>query len=445
MSPLRHLYPLRGLPKQGQIWSWISFDVANQSFTLIINTLLFSIFFQQVAAANVSTKNTWWSGVFAVSMLLVVLASPIAGAMADGRSCRKQWLLGTGLLCAAMTCALGLIPAGGLWIAILLYVPANFAFNIGENFLASFLPQLARREDFGKVSGFSWGTAYSAALVMLVLVAWIMKARGMTAPESWRPFFVAAGVWFFVFCMPTLLFLKEAKGPISQENPLRTGFTRLARTLREVGKFRDLAILLAASLCYGAGMNIVIAFASLIASDFGFDDVQLVLFVAVITVSGIVGTLIPTFLQDRVGHKRMTLGLLGVWVFTTCYLALIAWKHAQVPPGAPSAQWPVWVAGNLLGLGIGSLGSANRAFVGYLTPPSRSAEFFGIWGLVFKLAAVGVVPFGIVKDHLGLPASLLVLAIFIIAGFVITLFVDEHRGMNSAREEPPTAPDAKAA
>ena len=42
------MYPLKGLPKQGQIWSWISFDVANQSFTLIINTLLFSIFFNEV-------------------------------------------------------------------------------------------------------------------------------------------------------------------------------------------------------------------------------------------------------------------------------------------------------------------------------------------------------------------------------------------------------------
>ena len=38
---LRRLYPLNGFPQQRHLWSWISFDVANQSFTLIINTFMF--------------------------------------------------------------------------------------------------------------------------------------------------------------------------------------------------------------------------------------------------------------------------------------------------------------------------------------------------------------------------------------------------------------------
>ncbi len=420
------------MPRQGQIWSWISFDVANQSFTLIINTLLFSLFFQKVVVRDPAIENTWWSALFATSMLLVVVASPIAGAMADGKHWKKASLLVSGFSCAVLTCLLSVIGPGQMWLAALLYIPANFMFNIGENFLASFLPALAKREDFGRVSGFSWGVAYFSALMMLIATALAMNLLHFTSPEQWRPFFIAAGLWFAAFALPTLIFLKEEGTPgatdkASVGNPLVVGFTRLINTTRELSKFRDLAMLLLASLFYGAGMSVVIAFASIVAKDFGFSDEAMVTFVAVITVSGIVGTLIPTLLQDRIGHKRMTLILLVLWVATTVYLAIIAKQHA---PG--SSKVPVWIAGNMLGLGLGSLGAANRAFVGYLTPANRSAEFFGLWGLVFKLAAVLVVPFGYVKDKFGLPSSLAVLAGFVIVGFVLTLFIDEKRGAAAA-------------
>lgn len=433
------LYPLKGIPKQRQIWSWISFDVANQSFTLLINTLLFSIFFQEVVVRDKNTENTWWSAIFATSMLLVVIASPVAGAVADGKNWKKLCLLSSGFSCAVLTCTLGLIGPNQKWLAAAIYIPANFMFNIGENFLASFLPSLAKREDYGRVSGFSWGVAYFSALLMLVATALVMKWFNITSPEQWRPFFVAAGLWFAAFAVPTLLFLKEnptddastTQTTTDQGNPLLVGFHRLATTLRELPKFRDLATLLLASLFYGAGMSVVVSFASILAKNFGFESQQMVIFVAVITVSGIFGTLFPTLFQDRVGHKRMTLILLLLWVATTIYLAIIAHGHTN---GSMTSKTPVWIAGNMLGIGLGSLGSANRAFVGYLTPPSRSAEFFGLWGLVFKLAAVLVVPFGYVKDK-NLPASLIVLAGFVVIGFILTLFINEKRGAAAAAEQ----------
>jgi MFS family permease len=181
---LSPLYPLRGLPGQGQLWSWISFDVANQSFTLIINTLLFSIFFQEVIVQDPLRDDLTWNLTYAASMLLVVLASPVAGAIADQRGWKKAALLGTGITCAALTCALAAIPTGAIGIAVLIYIPANFMFSIGENFLASFLPALAAREHFGRVSAFSWGCAYTAALLLLVLTAGGMKLLGLESSPS---------------------------------------------------------------------------------------------------------------------------------------------------------------------------------------------------------------------------------------------------------------------
>src|SRR5690606_22036025 len=154
-----------------------------------------------------------------------------------------------------------------------------------------------------------------------------------------------------------------------------------------------------------------------------------VIFVAVITVSGIVGTLVPTFGQDRLGHKRTTLLLLVVWMATTGALLLFTQLQARAPDPAALPRWPIWLFGNLIGFGLGALGSANRAFVGYLTPARRSGEFFGLWGLIFKLAALLTIPFGYAKDTWGTTTALAVLLAFLTIGFALTLLVDERRGL----------------
>lgn len=445
---LRSLYPLRGLPRPGQIWSWISFDVANQSFAIIIVTLLFSIFFQQVVVQDETIDDRLWSLTYASSMLLVVFASPIAGAIADARAWKKRCLLGSGFIAAGLTCALGLIQPGQLWLAVLLFVPANFMCSIGDNFLNAFLPELASRGNFGRVSGFSWGIAYTSALLLLLVTGGAITALDLKGPGSWRPFFVFAGVWFFVFAVPTLLWLRERATPAvpSSVNIFAAGFSRLRESVRHTRRFRDIATLLVASFFFGAGTQVIVSFASILAKEFGFEDADLVKFVAVITVSGIIGTLIPTFWQDRLGHKRTTQLMLLVWVATTAGLLLFTRAQAAAIDPLALPRWPIWLFGNLIGFGLGALGSANRAFVGFLTPASRSGEFFGLAGMVYKLAAVLTVPFGFAKDGWGTPAALLVLLVFLGTGFALTCLIDERRGLAAAEaEDAANAPSQSAA
>jgi UMF1 family MFS transporter len=180
---------------------------------------------------------------------------------------------------------------------------------------------------------------------------------------------------------------------------------------------------------------VIIMFASILAREFGFSGEQLVAFIAVITVSGIVGTLVPTVWQDSVGHKRTVLLLLAVWLATTAAFIVFAYVRERVSVPADFPRWPLWVLGNLIGFGLGALGSANRAFVGFMTPVQRTGEFFGLWGLVFKLAAVLTIPFGFAKDAWGTTTALFVLLLFLVIGFALTLLIDERRGLAAARAE----------
>lgn len=432
---LRRIYPLNGYPRQRALWSWISYDVANQSFALLINTLLFPIFFSQICVRDDSIDDRLWALTYGTSMLLTAALSPLAGAVADARAWRKRFLIGSGLFCGAFTCGLALIRPGQIWLAALLYIPANFAFALGENFLASFLPALARRDQMGRVSGFSWAVAYASALVLLAFTACAMLVFHWQTVERWRPFFLFSGLWFFAFLLPTLWWLPEPPGANAApraRNPLADGFVRLAESARDVGRHRDLALLLAASLFYGTAMSVVFFFASKLAGEFGFTQVALVVFVAVLTVSGIFGTILPTWWQDRIGHRRSVIALLLLWLATAlgfAWYARLHELHMAAGNTEPFPVWPLWLIGNLLGFGLGSLGSASRAFVGYLAPPDREAETFGMWGLVWKLSAITTFPFAWVKDTLGTSPALLVLAAFLLLGLALTLLIDERRGL----------------
>lgn len=429
----RRIYPLKGLPQQRQIWSWISYDVANQSFTLIVNTMLFSVFFGAVIVQDDTKDDRLWSLAFGGSMLLAALLSPLAGAAADERAWKKSGLIVTGIVCSLFTCGLAFLEPGQIWLTMLLYIPANFAFAIGENFLASFLPTLARKDEVGRLSGFSWGLAYVAALLLIFITAGSMIIFKLNDPEKWRPFFLMAGLWFLAFTIPTILWLKEPAVEHtvhSGKSWLTAGFVRLGETFKHLRGYRDLAMLMAASFFFGTGMSVVVSFASKLAGEYGFKNEQMVIFMAVITVSGIVGTLVPMLFQDRLGHRITSALLLGVWVLAATGFAGYAYLYEShtANGGSGYPTWPLWLIGNLLGFGLGSLGSANRAFVGYLAPPEKSAEFFGIWGLMIKLAAVMTFPFAWVKDTTGSPQALLLLAGFIAVGLVLTLLIDEKRG-----------------
>ena len=76
------------------------------------------------------------------------------------------------------------------------------------------------------------------------------------------------------------------------------------------------------------------------------------------------------------------------------------------------------------------LGAEGQSIANHL---AKRAEFFGLWGLIFKLAAVITLPFGWAKDAWGTPAALWVLLGFILIGFILTLFINEQRGLAAAR------------
>ncbi len=432
---LAKLNPFRGLDDPVRVWAWGMFDLANQSFTLLINTLLFALFFKKVVVTDPGRSDFLWSLTVAISLFAVVLLGPVLGVLADYKAWKKEFLVGFGIACVALTCGLALVPSGAstgwaLAIAMLIYIPANISYNIGENFLASFLPEVANRKNMGRVSATGWTMGYVGALMLLVITALLMKFVIPNGTENWRPLFVFAGLWFAVMALPTVILLKEKARPQTLpagETVVTMTVRRLRSSVRHALAFRDLTAFLGAFFIYGFGVQAIIFFAGIIAQDdFGFEDAQLVIFMLVSTICAGCGAIGTAFFQDRLGHKRTVWTWLGIWTLVAVTLALLAYARA-VNPEFP--VWPLWIVTGLIGASLGGIGASTRATVGYFTPAHRTGEFFNLWGLTYKLAgAIGVLIFGIVRSTLGSVPSLIALGLFFVGGALILLLVNEERG-----------------
>lgn len=421
--------PFKSLPNPRPVWAWGMYDLANQSFTLLIITLLFPLYFKQVAVGNPNKGDALWSAGVSIALLIVVLVSPFIGAFADARQQRKSLLMLTGSVCVVFTGLLALVDAGWGWYALLLFVPANIMYQVGENLLASFLPGLSTTRTIGRVSAIGWTMGYVGGLMLLIIVALLALVVGWKSPEQWRPFFVIAAVWFGIGIVPAAMFLREPEQTGAEDQ--RGAFERVRDTLRHASRYKQLVRFLIAFLVYGFGVQTMIAFAAILAADFGIEREQLILFTLQLTLSaGITAVLVAKY-QDRIGVRITIVGFLGVWI-ASC-ISLLGVK-ILVPNDPP--QWLFWVIGNGIGIGLGGIGTASRSLVGMFAPRHRTAEFFGLWGMSYKLAgAIGVLMFGQIKAWVGDTAALGVLVGFFCVGLILFLRVRVIDGIRAARRD----------
>lgn len=433
------------MPNAREVWAWGMYDLANQSFTLIVITMYFGLFVKNVVSPDPARGAALWGWMSSASMLVVVLISPFVGALADARGLKKRILIASALVCAALTCGFAGLSPGAVTLTVLLFIPANIAYNLGENLLASFLPEIAPRETMGRVSAIGWTMGYIGALLLLALSVGLILAFGWNTPAQYGPLFVMAGLWFLIATIPAMLFVRERRRHAAQRGVLRLALGRVASTWRGAARFAQLLRFLAVFFLYSTGVQAVIYFAGIITDEgFGFGPIKLTLFILQITVTATLAAIAVGKVQDSLGHRNTISLFLIVWIGGASGLALLL--LSATPP-----EWVFWTLANLIGFGLGGIGTASRAMVGMLTPAAKAAEFFGLWGMAYKLAGVvGIAAFGELWSSAPHWVAMCALAGVFLLGCVLLVFVDERAGIEAARAheaegaDQPTAADAAA-
>ena len=426
-----------------EIVGWAMFDFANQAYTLLIITVVFGDLFTRVIVGDspdYRLGNLLWSVALAVSYLMVVVVNPLCGAIMDYSRLRKRFLFISYLLTIAATALLWLVEPGWIALAMILIIVSNFAYAIGEAFIASFLPGLGPRRDLGWISGLGWGMGYIGGLVSTLFALSFLGEVSADNYDRVRWVGPFAAVFFLLAAIPTFLFVKERgrrrERPAGQ-GLFAIGLRRLRDTAGQLNHFRDLRQLLISIFFMMAGIYIIISFAFIYGAQvIGWDeDVRVIMFVTV-QITAAIGALGFGYLQGRLGAKRTYLITLGLWLAAI----LAIWQTPLLASVANAlfgvnweAQYVFLFAGTLSGLSLGSSQSAGRTLVGQLTPNGKAAEFFGFWGTASKLAAVfGILGLGLLQALFGLATAIVFcLALFAVA-ILFVLPLNEQRGAQVA-------------
>jgi len=430
-----------------EIFGWAMFDFANQAYTLLIITVVFGDLFTRVIVSNdgdYRLGNFLWSLALSASYLMVVFCAPIAGAIMDYTASKKRFLFASYLLTVVSTAALYLVAPGYALLGVVLLIVSNFAYSIGEAFIASFLPGLGPPEDLGKISGFGWALGYVGGMCSAVFVLLVLGEVSEQNFDRIRWVGPWAAAFFLVAAIPTFAWLRE-KGTPRPLPPgkgyLAIGAGRVRETLAHLDKHKDLAVLLVSVLFAMSGIYIIITYAFIYGAQVvGWDENVRTLMFIIVQLTAAAGALGFGFIQDRLGAKRTYQVTLLMWMaaIALIYLTpLIAGALSRLTGSEVEAQYVFLVVGSVAGLSLGSCQSATRTLVGLFSPLTHAAEFFGFWGISLKLAGViGLLSIGLLQAAFGLHTAILFCILLFLAALVASRGVNESRGRRMAEAHP---------
>ncbi len=431
--PVSKAAPARATRRE--LFAWAMYDFANSGYTTVVLTAIYNAYFVGVVAGSGADRDgaatLWWTLAVGISNLLVLVSAPVVGAVADYRACKKRFLAVTTVGCVLFTALLGLAGRGEVALAMVFVVLSSFMFASGENLIAAFLPEIARRRDMGKISGYGWALGYLGGLLVLGLclayIGWAER-HGLDATQFVPVTLGITAAAFALASLPTFLWLRERAVPMALPRGtgyLAAGVQRVRRTFTHARRFRDLFRFLLTLTVYYCGINTVVVLAAVYAQQvMGFGLRETILLILLVNLTAAAGAFVFGLLQDRLGSVR------------TLALTLVIWITALVLAYFIESRAGFWLVANLVGIALGSSQSAGRALIALFSPPARAAEFFGLWGLAGKLAAmIGPVSYGLITyfSSGNQRLALLSTASFFVLGLALLLGVNERRGRAAAR------------
>ena len=419
--------------RKREVFGWAMYDFANSGYTTVVLTAVFSAYFVGVVAGGADWATLAWTLAISASSLIVMLTMPAIGAYADLKAAKKRLLTLSTAGCVLATAALALAGPGDVWVAVAAVVLSFTFYSYGESLIAAFLPELARDDSMGRVSGWGWSFGYLGGMLALGLgLAYVATAQARGQPATaFVPvvMLITAGVYGLA-SLATFAWLREratlqAKSSEAGGAGVKASLQRLALTWQQARHYRDLRWLLACCACYQAGISVVITLAAVYAEQvLGFKQADTMRLIFLVNIAAVAGAFAFGYWQDRVGYKR-SLG------FT-----LVGWFLMTLLAGFATGPAMFWAAAVIAGLCMGSSQSAGRAMVGLLTPPDRKAEFFGLWSFATSLAVVaGPLTYGLITLATGgnHRVAILSTSLFFVVGLWLLMPIDMARGQHSAR------------
>ena len=343
---------------------------------------------------------------------------------------KKRFLSFFALVGAAMTASLYRVPGSNWLQAMGVYVTAVLGFSGGNIFYDALITDVASAERMDLVSALGFSLGYLGGGTLFALTVWMVFRPYIfgiaNAAEAIRYSFILVGVWWAIFSLPLLLFVKEPKidGSTMGMNTVRAGLQQLYDTFKQIRQLKTILLFLLAYWLYIDGVNTIVRMAVDYGISIGFSSKDLILALLVTQFVGFPSTVAFGYLGVRMGTKRAILAAIAV------YLAISIWAAFM------HSRSEFYILAAAIGLVQGGLQALSRSYYAGIIPYNKSAEFFGFYNMLGKFAAVlGPVSLGLValivrhagySNNIASRTSIASVSLFFIAGGLLFYFVDNE-------------------
>lgn len=393
-------------------FKWICYDMGNSAFILLVATIL-PIYFNYLSSSQGVAEHdylSYWSYAASLSTLIVALAGPILGTLADYKDHKKKIFLTCAML-GALALACFWIPSS--WLAFLvLFIAAKVAYSLSLIVYDSMLTDITTEERMDAVSskGYAWGYIASVVPFIISLIFVLMYDKiGMTLKTAMMIAFILNAVWWIASTLPLVKSYKQKYYIEPEAHPALDTFARLKDTLMKAKEQKKVFLFLFAFFFYIDGVYTIIDMATAYGTSLGLNTTGLLLALLLTQIVAFPASLTFAVLSKT----KDTASLIKVAIIAYFLIALFAVQLDK--------QWEFWVLAVAVGCFQGGIQALSRSYFAKIIPENASGEYFGLFDICGKGASfLGTMLIGVVtqitgKQNIGVAA----LSIMFVIGYLI--------------------------
>ncbi len=391
--------------KSKKYYSWVLYDWANSAYATIVLAGFFPIIYAEYFASSLSdSERTLYLGASnSIASIILIFIAPIFGLLSDKFSNKKIFLSIFAILSILSTSLLSIISQDSYVIASLFFSISLLGFMMSNVFYDSMLLNF-NSQDYDSISSVGYALGYlggGLAFVISLLFLYFQTNSTIELIYSKKIVFLFAGLWWLVFMIPLLIFWKDDKR-ITQT-------TSLIDTFKEIKLDKNIFYFLVAYWIYIDGVDTIIRMAINYGLTIGFDSTDLLIALLVTQFVAFPGTLFISWLSSIYSCERAIIGCLSIYII----ISILAYYLDTI--------LEFYLIASLIGLVQGGIQALSRSYYARLIPNNKHSEYFGIYNMLGKFAAllgpliVGLITFLTNDPRIGI----LSISIFFIVGIIL--------------------------
>ena len=386
-------------------YSWVLYDWANSAYATIVLAGFFPIIFAEYFASSIpASERTLYLGISnsSASLILIFLA-PLFGLMADKFSNKKLFLLIFASLSIISTLILSSVTKDSFVLASILFSISLLGFMMSNVFYDSMLLNFESYK-YDKISSMGYALGYlggGLAFVFTLMFLYFNSDSPIEIISSNKISFIFAASWWLIFMIPLFLYWPEQK--------IDSKSTSLLDTFKELKSIKPIFLFLLSYWIYIDGVDTIIRMAINYGLTLGFSSSDLLIALLVTQFVAFPGTLMINKISEYFTCELAIIGCLIMYLVIT----ILAYSLDSI--------FEFYLIASLIGLVQGGIQALSRSYYARLIPNNKHSEYFGIYNMLGKFAAligpliVGLITYLTHDPRLGM----LSIGLFFITGIIL--------------------------